>query len=153
MKKLLFFIGIALSLSIANGQGFTYQPFIYKPSQGSSQNQNSNNGYNNTPNHSQGDYQNSSNESSPSIRTTAYRVHNGQVYKMPIKVQRQQSYGTSAYYVIERYVDTGFGGKWETIHNSPKVQNCNSHFAGNNWLEEQYMYKAYISLNWYYFDL
>ena len=82
------------------------------------------------------------------IRTTAYFVSGENLYKAPIKVQKNGNY----YKVIEQYVDeTGFGGRWKSV--SGTVQKCTSAVSMGNPLEEQFMYKAMVGMNWYYFDL
>ena len=138
MKKLLFIIGLILSCSLANGQGnwgATYTP--YNPNQSSGNNQSSTS--------------NQSNQQSQSIRTTAYYVDSrGDVYKVPIKVEERQGWGT-AYYVVERYVANSLGGKWEKLFQPAKIEQCSSY--GNS-LESRYMYKANIlNTGWHYFDL
>lgn len=82
------------------------------------------------------------------IRTTAYLISGEDIYKVPIKVQKKGNY----YKVIEQYVDeTGFGGRWKSISGS--VQKCTPAVAMGNPLEGQFMYKAMVGMNWYYFDL
>lgn len=82
------------------------------------------------------------------MRTTAYFVSGEDIYKVPIKVQVKGNY----YKVIEQYVDqTGFGGRWQSVSGS--VQKCTPAVAMGNPLESQFMYKAMVGMNWYYFDL
>lgn len=82
------------------------------------------------------------------IRTTAYSVSGENLYKIPIRVQKKGNF----YKVIEQYVDqTGFGGRWQSISGS--VQKCTPAVAMGNPLESQFMYKAMVGTNWYYFDL
>lgn len=82
------------------------------------------------------------------IRTTAYFLSGENLYKVPIKVQVKGNYRK----VIEQYVDqTGFGGRWQSVSGS--VQKCTPAVAMGNSLESQFMYKAMVGMNWYYFDL
>lgn len=89
-----------------------------------------------------------------SYRTTAYRVdYQNNVYKMPIVVEISSSgYGSVTMRVTQRYVDTGLGGRWEKIYSGSNVQKCQS-LIGSNSLESQFMYKAIINANTWYFDL
>ena len=82
------------------------------------------------------------------VRTTAYFVSGENLYKVPIRVQIKGNYSK----VIEQYVDeTGFGGRWKSVSGS--VQRCMPAVAMGNSLEGQFMYKAMVGMNWYYFDL
>ncbi len=81
------------------------------------------------------------------VRTTAYVQTNNGTYKVPVKVQVQ---GNSSR-IIEQYVNTGFGGKWERVYSEGFVQKCTS-FTSNNSLDSMFMYKAMIGMDWYYFD-
>lgn len=89
-----------------------------------------------------------------SYRTTAYRVdYQNNVYKMPIVVEiSSNGYGSVTMRVTQRYVDTGLGGRWEKIYSGGNVQKCQS-LIGSNSLESQFMYKANINANIWYFDL
>ena len=81
-----------------------------------------------------------------SYRTTAYMADaRGNVYKKPIMVEVTMR-------VSQKYVDTGFGGRWEKIYSGGNVRECQS-FVSNNALESQFMYKATIDTNTWYFDL
>ena len=89
-----------------------------------------------------------------SYRTTAYMADaRGNVYKMPIMVEvTMREYGSMTMRVSQKYVDTGFGGRWEKIYSGGNVRECQS-FVSNNALESQFMYKASIDTNTWYFDL
>jgi len=89
----------------------------------------------------------SSQQQSQSIRTTAYYADSyGNYYKVPIRIQQQGS----AWYVVEYYTDGGIGGNWHRMA-FPAVSKCNSMFATNQ-LEKQFMYKAFVNAQTYYFD-
>jgi hypothetical protein len=134
MKKLLFILGLVLSYLLLNGQ-VVMEPFYYQSSKKKQQTQ-----------------QNSNNENVTIIRTTAYCVntYNGQIYKTPIKVKQERN---GYYTVTERYVTTGYGGDWQKIYPQAQVSKCISNFYDKNSLENQFMYKALIYPDWYYFDL
>lgn len=89
-----------------------------------------------------------------SYRTTGYMSDaRGNVYKMPIMVEvTMREYGSMTMRVSQKYVDTGFGGRWEKIYSGGYVRECQS-FVSNNALESQFMYKATIDTNTWYFDL
>lgn len=89
-----------------------------------------------------------------SYRTTAYMADSrGNVYKMPIVVEvTMREYGSMTMHVSQKYVDTGFGGRWEKIYSGANVRECQS-FIGGNPLESQFMFKATIDTNTWYFDL
>ena len=82
------------------------------------------------------------------VRTTAYFATETDIYKVPIKVKITGSY----IQVIEEYVDeTGFGGRWRSASGS--AEKCTPAVSMGNPLESQFMYKAWVGMKWYYFDL
>lgn len=87
-------------------------------------------------------------------RTTAYMAdYQGNVYKMPIMVEvTRNGYGGMTMRVSKKYVNTGFGGRWDKIYSGGNVRECQS-FVSNNPLESEFMYKATIDTNTWYFDL
>lgn len=89
-----------------------------------------------------------------SYRTTAYMADaRGNLYKMPITVEvTMNGYGSLSMRVSQKYVDTGFGGRWEKVYSSSGVRECQS-FVNSNPMEAQFMYKATIDTNTWYFDL
>lgn len=98
--------------------------------------------------------QNAPQSSIQTYRATAYTVdYQGNVYKMPIMVEITRSpYGSHTIRVSQKYVDTGFGGRWEKIYSGATVRECQSVVSGNS-LESQFMYKATIDTKTWYFDL
>ena len=93
-------------------------------------------------------------QATKTYRTTAYMADaRGNVYKMPIMVEvTMREYGSMTMRVSQKYVDTGFGGRWEKIYSGANVRECQS-FIGGNPLESQFMFKATIDTNTWYFDL
>lgn len=91
--------------------------------------------------------------STKSYRTTAYLIDNqGNVYKMPIVVEVTiGGYGTSMR-VTQKYVNTGLGGRWDKIYSGSSVSECRP-LVNSNPLESEFMYKATIDTNTWYFDL
>lgn len=91
--------------------------------------------------------------STKSYRTTAYLIDNqGNVYKMPIVVEvTTGGYGTSMR-VTQKYVNTGLGGRWDKLYSGSSVSECRPLIGGNP-LESEFMYKATIDTNTWYFDL
>ena len=89
-----------------------------------------------------------------SYRATAYTADSrGNVYKMPIVVEvTMNGYGGMTIRVSQKYVDTGFGGRWEKIYSGGYARECQSYVSSNS-LESQFMYKATIDTNTWYFDL
>ncbi len=72
---------------------------------------------------------------------------------MPIMVDvTMREYGGVTMRVSQKYVDTGFGGRWEKIYSGANVRQCQS-FVGDSSLESQFMYKATIDTKTWYFDL
>ncbi len=92
--------------------------------------------------------------STKSYRTTAYRIdYQGNAYKMPIVVDVTVSgYGSVSMKVTQKYVTTGLGGRWEKIYSGGIIQECQS-LVNSNSLESQFMYKAIVDTNTWYFDL
>ncbi len=79
--------------------------------------------------------------------------HDGIKYKMQIKVQiSSNGYGWTEIRVVEKYVNTGLGGQWQKIYSGSSASKCTS-YASQNPLEKQFMYKAIIDTNTWYFDL
>lgn len=138
MKRIIFILCLILvAANSLNAQNFVYQPFIPNQSQKNYQNQ----------------QQNSNNQLSEAIRTTAYSVdYNGEIYKMSIKVQLKQSSYSKSYYVTEYYDNSAYGG-WTKIQASPTVQKCIRSAINSNSLDNKFMYKALIGTQTYYFDL
>lgn len=91
--------------------------------------------------------------STKSYRTTAYLIDNqGNVYKMPIVVEvTTGGYGMSMR-VTQKYVNTGLGGRWDKIYSGSSVSECRP-LVNSNPLESEFMYKATIDTNTWYFDL
>ena len=91
--------------------------------------------------------------STKSYRTTAYLIDNQEnVYKMPIVVEVTiGGYGTSMR-VTQKYVNTGLGGRWDKIYSGSSVSECRP-LVNSNPLESEFMYKATIDTNTWYFDL
>ena len=91
--------------------------------------------------------------STKSYRTTAYLIDNqGNVYKMPIVVEvTTGGYGMSMR-VTQKYVNTGLGGRWDKIYSGSSVSECRPQ-VNSNPLESEFMYKATIDTNTWYFDL
>lgn len=110
-------------------------------------------GYQQTYNNRQ-QQQNAPHSSTQTFRATAYTTdYQGNVYKMPIMVEVTRSpYGSVNIRVSQKYVDTGFGGRWEKIYSGATVRECQSFVRGNP-LESEFMYKATIDTNTWYFDL
>lgn len=108
--------------------------------------------YNPTYNRNQG--QTAPQSSSQTFRTTAYTMDSdGNVYKMPIMVQATSNgYGSTTLKITKKYVSTGLGGQWETIYNGGAVRQCQP-MVSRNPLESEFMYKATIGVNTWYFDL
>lgn len=141
MKRLLFLSFLIMCSMVSYAQtGLIYQ--------GSTSGQNGftyggNNVYNNQSN-------------SQIVRTTAYFMnqYDGNVYKVPIKVQIMDSAygGGTQMQVIEEYRTNAFGGNWTRIGTGGSVRKCQSMYGGNS-LENSFMFKAYVGTNWYYFDL
>lgn len=141
MKNLLFFL-LLLFCEIASAQ-MEYKPTYSRqaPSVNSSQQSYTPPSY--TPQ-----------SSSQIIRTTAYSVdYQGRLYKMPIKVQvTNNGYGSITIRVVEKYVDTGFGGNWTKVYSGHTASKCTS-FASSNSLESEFMYKVLLDDGTWYFDL
>ena len=91
--------------------------------------------------------------STKSYRTTAYLIDNQEnVYKMPIVVEvTTGGYGMSMR-VTQKYVNTGLGGRWDKIYSGSSVSECRP-LVNSNPLESEFMYKATIDMNTWYFDL
>ena len=132
MKKILLFIVILCFSGIAKAQQIIYTPFY--------------------PNQSQSNSQNQPQAQSQKIRATSYFTdsYSGNTYKVPIAIQQQKdAWGNIDYYVVEYYIDSGIGGRWQTV--SPaKISRCNSALAGG--LERQFMYKSFFNTRTHYFD-
>ena len=92
--------------------------------------------------------------STKSYRTTAYLIDNqGNVYKMPILVEvTVGGYGGRSMRVTQKYVNTGLGGRWDKIYCGSSVSECRP-LVNSNPLESEFMYKATIDTNTWYFDL
>ncbi len=108
--------------------------------------------YNPTYNRNQG--QTAPQSSSQTFRTTAYALDsNGNVFKMPIMVQATSNgYGSTTLKITKKYVSTGLGGQWETVYNAGAIRKCTP-MASQHPLESEFMYKATIGVNIWYFDL
>ncbi len=92
--------------------------------------------------------------SAKSYRTTAYLLDNqGNVYKMPIVVEvTTGGYGGRSMRVTQKYVNSGLGGRWDKIYSGSSVSECRP-LVNSNPLESEFMYKATIDTNTWYFDL
>jgi len=72
---------------------------------------------------------------------------------MPIKVQvTNNGYGSITIRVVEKYVDTGFGGNWTKVYSGHTASKCTS-YASSNSLESEFMYKVLLDDGTWYFDL
>lgn len=93
-------------------------------------------------------------QNTENYRTTAYSVdYQGNYIKMPIVVRvSDNGYGGIYLSVVQKYVNTGFGGRWEKIYSGATVSKCTSFIGANN-LESNFMYKAIIDTKTWYFDL
>lgn len=88
------------------------------------------------------------------VATTAYSVdYNGNYVKMPVRVQiTDNGFGGVSMRVVEKYISTGFGGRWSKIYSGSDVRQCTP-LASMNQLEKSFMFKATIDTNTWYFDL
>lgn len=87
------------------------------------------------------------------VRTNAYYSdYNGNIYKLPIKVEIQTQYNLTYIYVVEYYQNNGVGGYWYKLPSKPQAHECMPLYAQNQ-LERRFMYKAMINSRYYYFDL
>ena len=93
------------------------------------------------------------------VRTTAYYLdsYSGQYVKVPVKVAITSNGYTTQIKIIEKYVSTGIGGQWQTVHSSGNAQACSPMIGnlglGSDALEQQFMYKAFVDTRYWYFDL
>ena len=128
MKKLLIILVLAICGISAKAQ-IVYQPFI--PGQTNQQTQ----------------------AQVQTVRTNAYYSDsNGNVYKMPIKVEMQNQYNMVSIYVSEYYQNNGVQGYWYRLPSKPKAMQCMPQYAQNQ-LEQRFMYKVMINGRYYYFDI
>ena len=87
------------------------------------------------------------------VRTNAYYSDsNGNVYKMPIKVEIRNQYNMVSIYVSEYYQNNGVQGYWYRLPSKPKAMQCMPQYAQNQ-LEQRFMYKVMINSRYYYFDI
>ena len=95
------------------------------------------------------------------VTTTAYTISGDSYVKARIRVEistrRSAGYGGvgSEYVkVVEIYKTQGMGylSQWEKVYPSGLAEKC-SPMTANNPLESQFMYKARIGMNTWYFDL
>ena len=128
MKKLLIILVLAICGISAKAQ-IVYQPFI--PGQTNQQTQ----------------------AQVQTVRTNAYYSDsNGNVYKMPIKVEIQNQYNMVSIYVSEYYQNNGVQGYWYRLPSKPKAMQCMPQYAQNQ-LEQRFMYKVMINGRYCYFDI
>lgn len=128
MKKLLIILVLAICGISAKAQ-IVYQPFI--PGQTNQQTQ----------------------AQVQTVRTNAYYSDsNGNVYKMPIKVEIQNQYNMVSIYVSEYYQNNGVQGYWHRLPSKPKAMQCMPQYAQNQ-LEQRFMYKVMINGRYCYFDI
>ncbi len=128
MKKLLIILVLAICGISAKAQ-IVYQPFI--PGQSNQQTQ----------------------AQVQTVRTNAYYSDsNGNVYKMPIKVEIRNQYNMVSIYVSEYYQNNGVQGYWHRLPSKPKAMQCMPQYAQNQ-LEQRFMYKVMINGRYYYFDI
>lgn len=139
MKKSLFIIFLFLITGIAATAQIQYMPTYNRPTETSTEVPDI---YSTPPS-----YQQPAQPPVQTIRTTAYVQKGENIYKVPIKVQIQ---GNNAK-VTDRYVADSFGGKWERVYSGGTVEKCSS-IAGSP-LDSSFMYKAFVDLSYYYFDL
>lgn len=126
MKKLLIILVLAICGISAKAQ-IVYDPFIPGQTRQQSQVQ--------------------------TVRTNAYYADsNGNVYKMPIKVEIRNQYNMVSIYVSEYYQNNGVQGYWYKLPSKPQARECMPQFAQNQ-LERRFMYKAMINGRYYYFDV
>lgn len=126
MKKILIILLLAICGISAKAQ-IVYDPFI--PGQTRQQSQ------------------------AQTVRTNAYYSDsNGNVYKLPIKVDIQNRYNMVSIYVSEYYQNNGAQGYWYKLPSKPKASECMSAYAQNP-MEKRFMYKVMINAKYYYFDL
>ncbi len=87
------------------------------------------------------------------VRTNAYYSdYNGNIYKLPIKVEIQTQYNLTYIYVVEYYQNNGVWGDWHKLPSKPQAHECMPLYSQNQ-LERRFMYKAMINGKYYYFDL
>lgn len=87
------------------------------------------------------------------VRTNAYYSDsNGNVYKLPIKVEIQNRYNMVSIYVSECYQNNGAQGYWYKLPSKPKASECMPAYTQNP-MEKRFMYKVMINAKYYYFDL
>ena len=128
MKKLLIILVLAICGISAKAQ-IVYQPFI--PGQTNQQTQ----------------------AQVQTARTNAYYSDsNGNVYKMPIKVEIRNQYNMVSIYVSEYYQNNGVQGYWYRLPSKPKAMQCMPQYAQNQ-LEQRFMYKVMINGRYCYFDI
>ena len=128
MKKLLIILVLAICGISAKAQ-IVYQPFI--PGQTNQQTQ----------------------AQVQTVRTNAYYSDsNGNVYKMPIKVEIRNQYNMVSIYVSEYYQNNGVQGYWYRLPSKPKAMQCMPQYAQNQ-LEQRFMYKVMINGRYCYFDI
>ena len=128
MKKLLIILVLAICGISAKAQ-IVYQPFI--PGQTNQQTQ----------------------AQVQTVRTNAYYSDsNGNVYKMPIKVEIRNQYNMVSIYVSEYYQNNGVQGYWHRLPSKPKAMQCMPQYAQNQ-LEQRFMYKVMINGRYCYFDI
>ena len=91
------------------------------------------------------------------VRTTAYCIKNGVYYKQPIQVEigSGKHYGGTSYYVVALWNSSGLNESWNNLFPKAPVQLCRPLSAGGETveLEESFMYKALVGMDWFYFDL
>lgn len=140
MKKLILIILLSFFSGVASIAQIKYMPTYNRSTDTTTETTDS---YTTPPS-----YQQQAQPQVQTIRTTAYVQKGDNIYKVPIKVQIQ---GNNAR-VIERYIDNGLGGQWERVYNGGYVSKCSSAINHNS-LESMFMYKAFVDLSDYYFDL